>query len=82
MRCRDNSLFADITKDVAKTVIDHNQKLGPAYTRSRKRRPVAVIISWKFDSKREAIAARNKFRKMKRDKKIKYISETLLDRLK
>jgi putative endonuclease len=82
IRCRDNSLFADITKSVTNAVINHNQKLGPAYTRAKSRRPVAVIISWEFKSEEEAIVARNNFRKMKRKKKMKHISEALLTRLK
>jgi putative endonuclease len=43
VRCRDGSLYAGITTDLARRVAAHNAGTGGAYTRSR--RPVRLVFS-------------------------------------
>jgi putative endonuclease len=64
VRCRDNSLYCGITKDVATRVAAHNAGTGAKYTRSR--RPVSLV--WNRRTRDEAAARRLEL-KIKRLKK-------------
>jgi putative endonuclease len=81
VECCDGSLFAGITTDIRMIILKHNSSVGHSYAAPKKKRPVRLILSWKFSKRGDALAKRNKFRKMKRAKKLFYISEVLLSRL-
>jgi putative endonuclease len=50
VRCRDNSLYTGITKDLKKRIFEHNSGAnGARYTRSR--RPVALVYSEQASSR-------------------------------
>ena len=52
VKCSDESLYTGITKDIKKRIIDHNNKKGAKYTRSRL--PVLLVYQEKHDLKSEA----------------------------
>jgi|15BtaG_2_1085339.scaffolds.fasta_scaffold00673_5 putative endonuclease len=81
IECCDGSLFAEITTNVSAVILRHNSPVGHSYTAPKKKRPVRVILSWKFFKKKDALAKRDNFRKMNRRKKLFYISRVLLSRL-
>ena len=65
LKCFDGSLYTGITKDVKKRIIDHNNKKGAKYTRSRL--PVSLIYQEKYHSRSDA---------MKRELSIKQLTKT------
>lgn len=54
VRCSDNTLYAGVTKDVERRVIEHNtnNKLGARYTQSR--RPVTIVYEEGAESRSAA----------------------------
>lgn len=52
VKCYDGSLYTGITKDIEKRIIDHNNKKGSKYTRSRL--PVLLVYHEKYESKSDA----------------------------
>lgn len=57
VRCRDNSLYTGVTKDISKRTLAHNDGKGAAYTRSRGPvRPVyrEAVVDYSTALKREA----------------------------
>jgi putative endonuclease len=53
--CANGALYTGYSADVSKRVDTHNAGRGARYTRSN--RPVALIATWAFDSKSEALRA-------------------------
>lgn len=54
VRCSDNSLYAGVTKDIKRRVIEHNtnNRLGARYTQSR--RPVTLVYEEGSESRSAA----------------------------
>jgi SprT protein len=53
LRCRDNSLYTGVTKDLERRLDEHNHsKLGARYTRAR--RPVEMVYSERLESRSAA----------------------------
>lgn len=52
VKCKDNTLYTGIAKDVAKRIEVHNQGKGAKYTRGRG--PVTLVYQEKLASKSEA----------------------------
>lgn len=69
VRCRDNSLYTGITKDVARRIKEHNSsdKLGAKYTKAR--RPVELVYQETADSRSEASKREYKLRKLTKTQK-------------
>jgi putative endonuclease len=65
--CRDGTLYTGWTDDLGKRAKAHNEGKGGRYTRSR--RPVKIIYSEAFASKREAMSREHAIKKMKRTAK-------------
>lgn len=73
VRCRDGSLYAGITTDLARRLIEHNSGSGAKYTRSR--RPVELVWAevkrnGSFARKREA-----EIKKMSRAEKVSLLDK-------
>jgi len=64
VRCRDNSLYTGITKDLHKRILEHNSgPKGARYTRSR--RPVALVYSEQAASRSVATTRENYIKNLK-----------------
>lgn len=73
VRCKDNSLYTGIAKDLTKRIYDHNHsKTGARYTKSR--RPVTLIWSQKVADRNEASKLELKIKKLWKQQKEKMIS--------
>jgi putative endonuclease len=73
LECKDKTLYAGITVDLARRLREHNtSKLGAKYTRAR--RPVKLVYSKKFRNRSLASKAECKMKKLTRTEKIKLIS--------
>ena len=73
VQCRDQSLYAGITTDLERRIIEHNEsKKGARYTRSR--RPVTLVISWIYNDRSQASKAEYAFKRLSTSKKKEKIS--------
>lgn len=73
VRCRDGSLYAGITTDLARRLIEHNSGSGAKYTRSR--RPVELV--WAEVKRNESYARKREaeIKKMSRAEKISLLDK-------
>ena len=60
-RCHDDSLYAGITTDLKRRVVEHNEGTGAKYTRSR--RPVTLVWWERFVSKSAAAKGETEVKK-------------------
>lgn len=68
VRCKDNSLYCGVSKNVENRVAEHNgNSRGAKYTRSR--RPVTLVKKWEVGSRPEALRAEKRFKKLSKQKK-------------
>jgi putative endonuclease len=72
LRCRDGSLYAGWTNDLAARVKAHNAGVGAKYTRSR--RPVELVYYETFGTKEEAMSREFHVKRLTRAEKLKLIS--------
>jgi len=74
VRCRDNSLYTGIAKDVTRRVGEHNDsnKLGAKYTKAR--RPVELVYQETAESRSEASKREYRLRKLSKEKKEKLVN--------
>jgi putative endonuclease len=73
LECKDKTLYAGITVDLARRLREHNtSKLGAKYTRAR--RPVKLVYSKKFRNRSLASKAESKIKKLTREEKKRLIS--------
>lgn len=76
--CSDNTLYTGVTTDIDRRVYEHNNtRKGAKYTRSR--RPVTLIHEESHDSRSSAQKAEYRIKKLKRVKKLEYISACKID---
>ncbi len=68
LRCADGSLYCGWTNDLARRVAAHNAGTGSRYTASR--RPVELVWSETFETKREAMKREAAVKKMSRKRKL------------
>jgi putative endonuclease len=68
LRCRDNTLYTGITKNVEKRLITHNKGTASRYTRARL--PVKLLASSTCMSKGEALRLEIKIKKLPKHKKL------------
>jgi putative endonuclease len=71
LRCRDDSLYTGITRDVEKRLATHNRGTGAKYTRSRT--PVELVYSEVCDSYSDALKREAAIKRMPRSEKLKLI---------
>ena len=75
LRCRDGSLYAGWTNDLAARVKAHNAGVGAKYTRSR--RPVELVYYESFETREEAMSREWHLKRLKRAEKLALISQNL-----
>ncbi len=69
LRCSDQTLYCGYTTDTDRRVEERNEgKIGAHYTKTR--RPVELLYSEKFNSKKEALQREIEIKKMTRQKKL------------
>lgn len=69
--CADGSLYTGYTKDLEARIAAHNAGKGGRYTRAH--RPVELVASWSFATKREALQAEFKLKQLSRPKKLELV---------
>lgn len=68
LECADGSFYTGYTVDVGLRVAKHNSGKGGKYTRSK--RPVKLLASWEFESRREAMQWEIRIKKLPRERKL------------
>lgn len=72
LKCADKTLYAGITTDLKRRVIEHNSsKLGAKYTYAR--RPVKLVYSKKFKNRSTASTEEARIKKLTKTDKLKLI---------
>ncbi len=75
LKCADKTLYAGITTDLKRRIIEHNStKLGARYTSVR--RPVKLVYFKKFKNRSVASKEEARIKKLKRDKKLMLINSS------
>ncbi len=73
LKCKDKTLYAGITTDVDRRVVEHNStNLGAKYTHAR--RPVVLVYSKKFKDRSLASKEEARIKKMTRAQKLDLIA--------
>ena len=49
LECADGSYYVGSTVDLGRRLFEHNEGLGPIYTRIKRRRPVKLVLAVEFD---------------------------------
>jgi putative endonuclease len=73
IRCANGSLYTGYTKDIEARIAAHNEGKGGRYTRAH--RPVELIASWNFATKREALQLEYRIKKLSRQKKLELVQQ-------
>ena len=68
VRCRDGSLYAGATNDIARRVDAHNRGQGAAYTRSR--RPVRLVYTVRARDRSDALRREAALKRLTRAEKL------------
>lgn len=69
LRCRDDSLYAGITRDPARRLLEHNStERGAKYTRGR--RPVQLVYAERCPSRSRAMVRERQIKKLRRAAKL------------
>jgi putative endonuclease len=68
VRCANGSLYTGYTKNVEQRIAAHNAGKGGRYTRAH--RPVELVASWQFVTKRAAMQVEYQIKQMKRSQKM------------
>lgn len=68
VRCANNSLYTGYTKNVEQRIAVHNAGKGGRYTRAH--RPVELVASWRFPTKRAAMQVEYKMKQLSREQKL------------
>ena len=80
VRCSDDSLYAGITRNLRRRVLEHNCGMkGAKYTRSR--RPVVVVYEEECSSHSDALKKEWAFKKFSKAKKERIIAESKKNKL-
>ena len=75
VRCSDGSLYAGITRNLKRRILEHNYGMkGAKYTRSR--RPVRVVHKEDCNSHSDALKKEWAFKKFSKAKKERIIAES------
>ena len=68
LRCGDGSLYAGYTTDPQRRLAQHQAGKAAKYTRSR--RPVELVITWRYSERSLALRAERVFKRLGRDDKL------------
>jgi putative endonuclease len=68
LRCVNDALYTGYTKDVERRLAVHNAGKGGRYTRAH--RPVKLLASWPFKTKREALQVEYRIKQLSRQQKL------------
>jgi putative endonuclease len=71
VQCRDGTLYTGYTNNVARRIAAHNAGKGGHYTRAH--RPVALIATWSFTTKGEALRAEGQIKRLSRAQKLRLV---------
>jgi putative endonuclease len=74
--CANDTLYVGYTTNVSQRLSCHNAGQGGRYTRTK--RPLTLIASWAFNSRREARQAERQLKRLSPEKKRARASSTLL----
>lgn len=72
VQCADSTIYTGWTTDLTKRMAAHNSGKGARYTRAR--RPVELLVSWSFDTKREAMQREYQLKLLRRSEKLQLIA--------
>ncbi len=72
LECSDQSLYTGYTNNLENRIKLHSQGKASRYTRSR--RPVKLVASWRFQSKKEAMRFEAAFKQLSRAEKLHKIA--------
>lgn len=77
VQCSDDSLYTDITTDLARRIDEHNfdNKKGARYTRIR--RPVKLVYEEDYDDRAQASSREYRLKKLPRTEKLKLVLNQL-----
>lgn len=70
--CGDDSLYTGMTNDVTRRLSEHQAGRGGRYTRAHL--PVRLRAVWQFPSRSAAMQAEARFKRLRRGKKLAYIT--------
>jgi len=73
VRCANGSLYTGYTKDIEARIAAHNEGKGGRCTRAH--RPVELIVSWSFATKREALQTEYRIKQLPRPKKLELVQQ-------
>jgi putative endonuclease len=73
-RCANGSLYAGYSINVEQRIATHNAGKGARYTKAH--RPVVLVASWVFKTKREALKSEYAFKQLSRSQKLVLIRES------
>ncbi len=79
VRCANGSLYTGYTKDIEARIAAHNEGKGGRYTRAH--RPVELIASWNFTTKREALQVEYRIKQLPRQKKLELVQQPVIPQL-
>ena len=68
VRCANNCLYTGYTKKSEQRIAVHNAGKGGRYTREH--RPVELVASWRFTTKRAAMQVEYKMKQLSREQKL------------
>jgi len=71
LRCGDGTLYAGITTDVSRRIIEHNKAKGGNYTRSHL--PVKLLYKENYRTRSQALKRENQIKAFPRNKKLALI---------
>ncbi|MFA6177503.1 MAG: GIY-YIG nuclease family protein [Candidatus Paceibacterota bacterium] len=73
LECADKTLYTEITTDLKRRAVEHNNtRLGAKYTVSR--RPVKIVYSKKFKNRSTASKEEARIKKLRKNKKLELIN--------
>ncbi|MBP6994356.1 GIY-YIG nuclease family protein [Candidatus Woesebacteria bacterium] len=75
IRCADNSLYAGITADLARRLLEHNSQSAKGSKYVRSRQPARLVYQEKFSSKSEALKRESEVKKWTKQEKEAFISK-------
>jgi putative endonuclease len=66
--CANGALYVGYTTHVERRIAAHNAGRGGRYTRAN--RPIALVATWSFNSKAEALRAERALKRLPRERKL------------
>lgn len=72
LKCADDTLYTGITDDIERRIRQHNEGKGAKYTRGRG--PVALVKSFEFQTKGEALKEEYRIKQLSRREKLELVT--------